>query len=113
MPATVSTVPVYAGDNLYLQYNFLDALPPAGVGVDLSAWTFTAQWRTTRNSESYIDFTVDESNKATGVIVLTMTGLQTESMSCNGFFDLNGVDGSEVRTFLQGTTSWTQDVTRG
>jgi hypothetical protein len=112
-PAYVSPVSVYGGDSLYLEYRFRTDIAPAGDPVDLSDWTFTAQWRHERSADTAIDFTVDQSNKAGGIIILTMTGDQTESMSsANGFFDLNGVNGTQVRTFLQGKTVWVQDVTR-
>ncbi len=111
-PVFVTPVSVYGGDNLRLEYRFKTGTGANDPGVDLSAWTFTAQWRPNRNSDAAIDFTVDQSNKDEGIIVLTMSGADTEAMGAGGIFDLHGVNGSEVRTFLQGKTTWTQDVTR-
>ena len=108
-PAQVTPVGVYAGDSLRLQYEF----KTAGVGVDLSAWTFTATWRRTLDAPASIEFVVDDTDLATGVIVLTMATNQTQRMGGSGYFDLQGVDGSQVRTFLSGRTEWKQDVTRG
>ena len=112
-PATVGNIPIYAGDSVYLEYRFRTAPEPGGAPVDLSAWTFEAQWRRTRSAEAYVEFTVDQSDKANGVIVLTLTSAQAQSLGSDGFMDLRGVNGSEVRTFLQARTVWTQDVTRG
>ena len=106
-PPLVTPVGVYAGDSLRLQYEFKNA----GVGVDVSAWTFTASWRRTLDAPKVLDFTVDDTDAATGVIVLTMTPDQTQQMGGSGYFDLQGV-GSGVRTFLSGRTEWKQDVTR-
>jgi hypothetical protein len=111
-PATVSDIPIYAGDSVYLEYRFRTEPEPAGDPVDLSAWTFSAQWRKNRSDEEFVAFTVDQSDKANGVIILTMTSGQAQSLGSDGFMDLRGINGPIERTFLQGRTVWTQDVTR-
>jgi hypothetical protein len=110
MPTITPAVPVYAGDTLSVEYRFRDA---ADLPVDLSAWTFTAQWRATVASESTIPFTVDVGDAAAGVLRLSMTGVQTQSMTSSGVFDVQGVDGVIVRTFVRSTTNFVGDVTRG
>lgn len=111
-PATVSDIPIYAGDSVYLEYRFKESTAPGADPVDLSAWTFSAKWRRTRSAEEFVSFTVDQSNKATGVIILTLTSAQAQALGSDGFMDLRGVNGSIERTFLQARTVWTQDVTR-
>ena len=109
MPVEVSTVAVYGGDSLTLEYRFKDALDAA---VDVSAYTFTAQWRSTPGGDSSVAFTVDDTDAATGIIILSMTGEQTASMRSGGYFDLQGTAGSTVRTFVKGKTTFESGVTR-
>ena len=110
MPTIAPPISVYAGDTLSVEYRFRDA---ANLPVNLSAWTFTAQWRATVASESVIPFTVDVSNVTTGVVRLSMSSVQTQSMTSSGVFDVQGVDGVTVRTFVRSTTNFVGDVTRG
>jgi hypothetical protein len=110
MPTITPAVPVYAGDTLSVEYRFRDA---ADLPVDLSAWTFTAQWRVSVASGTVIPFAVDVSGVALGVLRLSMTGVQTQSMTSSGVFDVQGVDGVTVRTFVRSATLFEGDVTRG
>lgn len=110
MPAQVSDVPVYAGDPMLLEYTMED---DSEGGIDLSGWEFTCQWRRSRQSTTVIDLTVDDSDKATGVVRISATGEQTTDMGASGVFDLEVVeDGGEPFTWLWGRTVWTRDVTR-
>lgn len=109
MVTKVSTVTVYAGDTLRLEYHLLD---DQGDPADVSAWDFTAQWRQTVTSTDAIDLTVDTTEAATGVIIISATADQTNLMSNPGVWDLQGIDGDEVHTFLRGVTRWMKDVTR-
>jgi hypothetical protein len=112
MPATVADKSVYSGETLSWEFRFRTEPSPAGSPSDLSAWTFTAQWRSERDAENALDFAVDQTNKATGVIILTMTSEQTEAMAGGGYFDLDGYNGTDLVTFLQGRSLWTQGITR-
>ncbi len=110
MPTQVTDVPVYAGDPMLLEYTMED---DAEGGIDLSGWEFTCQWRRSRSSTESIDLTVDDSNKATGVVRISATSDQTTEMGGNGIFDLQVVDDSEDPfTWLWARTVWTRDVTR-
>lgn len=109
MPTIAPAVPVYAGDTLSVEYRFRDA---ADVPVDLSAWTFTAQWRVSVASGTVIPFAVDVSGVASGVLRLSMTAAQTQAMTSSGVFDVQGVNGSTVQTFIRSTTVFEADVTR-
>jgi hypothetical protein len=110
MPTIAPAVPVYAGDTLSVEYRFRDS---AGLPVDLSVWTFTAQWRVNVAGETAIPFTVDVSGVASGVLRLSMTSAQTQSMTSSGVFDVQGIDGVTVRTFVRSATVFEGDVTRG
>ncbi len=109
MPVASPPTPVYAGDTLTIEYRFRD---DTDTPVDLTAWTFTAQWRAAPSEATSVPFTVDQTNRSTGVIVLTMSATQTAAMGRSGVFDLQGVNGSVVRTFVSGSTVYTPDVTR-
>ena len=110
MPASIPAVAVYSGDTLTLEYRFRDA---ADAAVDVSAFTFTASWRTAPSAATDIDFTVNQTNAATGIVILTLTAVQTASMGQSGVFDLRGTNGPVVRTFVTGATVHTPSVTRG
>lgn len=110
MPTEIPAVDVYSGDNLTLEYRFRDDVDAP---MDVSGYTFTAQWRPSTSADRSVPFTVDQTQTAVGVIVLSMTGEQTASMRGGGVFDVQGVDGATVKTFLRGSTRWVQDVTRG
>ena len=109
MPAILKPISVYGGDTLSIEYRFRDSDDDP---VNLSAWTFTSQWRVSANSTDAIAFTVDSTNLATGVVKLTMTGSQTDAMGGGGVFDLQGVNGSVSQTFVACTTLYTLGVTR-
>lgn len=109
MAVQVSTVSVYAGDSLRMEYHLLVA---AETPSDLSGWDFTASFRKRATSAVAIELTVDTTDAATGVLVITATPEQTAAMGGSGVWDLQGVDGDTVHTFLRGTLLWEADVTR-
>lgn len=112
-------VPVYAGDGLRIELGFDEPVDPddatAGVApMNLSGWTWSAQWRTSHSSGSAVSFVVDSSDAATGQLVLTLTGQQTAAMFADGVFDLQGTKpGAQPWTPVWGRTVWQPDVTRG
>ena len=108
---------VYAGD-AWAQAFRMTIQPDPEVDVteaeDLSAYTaWACDWRPTDASETEIELEVDDTDAATGVIVVRATGIQTRAMAGKGVFDLEavGTDG-EPRTFIRAKTSWKNDVTR-
>lgn len=110
LPPTVYPVDVYAGDTLvFPTYTITDA---DDVPMNLSGWTFTAQWRHHPHAADAITLTVDTTDAASGVIGISATAAQTRAMKQSGVWDLEGVMGGTVRTFLAGTTVYTQDVSR-
>ena len=112
-PGAIPSEAIYAGDDWSRVFTIKDE---NGVVVDLPAagWTgWKAQWRPTPGSTFALDITVDDSAANTGVITLSLTGAQTESMGSDGTYDVQATDGGgQVVTWLLGSTTWTQDVTR-
>jgi hypothetical protein len=85
---------------------------PVGTREDLSTYGgWAAQWRTAANADEAITLTVDATDAATGVLLISATSAQTRAMGANGVFDIQAST-PEVRTFVRGKTKWTLDVTR-
>jgi hypothetical protein len=134
IPAAVA-LDVYSGDRWQQKFKFTDGGDHNGDGIaedpnnplakDVSGYTFTAQIRPTRfdTSSSPTAFSVDTTNAATGIIVLTLSPAQTaalltpsEQKSSKGYvWDLQAVkasDTSDVETWYQGDVVVWLDVTR-
>jgi len=122
--ATLSLVPqvvgiaLYAGDGAALRITVRDvATPPAP--IDLTG-TVRAQVRASRpDVNPLLDFAVDTSDAANGVVVLTLTGDQTASLlggtegPFSGYYDVEWTPaGAEPVTLVQGDVSCVLDVTR-
>jgi hypothetical protein len=103
----VKDINVVGGDTLRRELRFRRL----GVPVDLSAWTFTAQWRPNEGSMEFLNFTVDSTGLSTGLLVLSMTGAQTATIR-SGVFDVQ-IDGAQTYTLLVGRVNWKRGVTRG
>ena len=104
--ADVGAFPVYAGDPWVQGFAFGAEETPE----DVSAFTWSAQWRKSASSEAFIELAVDDSDAANGNLVVTATAQQTRDMGGSGVFDVQGVPGPSTR--IRGRTSWTLDVTR-
>lgn len=76
-PATLDLY-VYSGDSLSVTVNFVDS---AGEPVDVSAQTWTAKYRTTRDAVTAISFTINSAGAATGTLILTLTTAETASLA--------------------------------
>lgn len=113
LPATYGApLRIYAGDDFYQKFDFRNAGDQSP--MNLSGWTFRAQWRATPNAETAVNFGIDSTDKATGTIVLTLTAAQTREIGQDGVWDLQGTEtsGGRIRTWLRGTVTWREDVTR-
>lgn len=109
VPVHKTALEVYAGDAWSQAFVFKTGDTPD----DLTAWTgWACQWRKAARSATAIDLTVDASDAANGVIVVSATGEQTREMGAGGVFDVEAVQDSTPRTFIRGSTSWVLDVTR-
>ena len=109
-PIKVPPVTVYAGnDVVFPEYMFLDG---TGSGVDLSDWSWQAQWRPNRYSDRVIELSVDVSDSVNGKIVVSATDSDTVSMKTKGVWDLTGVLIDETKTLIYGETRYVNRVTR-
>lgn len=111
-PGVVPPDAIYAGDDWSRTFTFTSGGSPVNlVSLGYSGWV--AQWRPTAASTVSQTITVDASNAATGVLVLSMSGAETEAMGGPGVWDLQATLGGDVTvTALAGSFTWTQDVTR-
>jgi hypothetical protein len=99
----------YRGDTLSLEFTFEDE---AGVALALPTTGWAAQIRTLPDSAVAVeDFTVDASGAAAGVVVASLTGAQTATLS-GGVWDLEQTTSGVVRTYLRGSVTFEGDVTR-
>lgn len=116
VPGTVD-LDLYAGDGAALRVTVEDAAgDPFPVDGEV-----VAQVRTTRaDTDPFAAFTVDMTDAATGVLVLSLTGEQTDGMlTTPGTGKFGGVwdcqwtaDGAEPITLVQGKVTCIPDVTR-
>lgn len=113
MVVDVPTVEIYSGDTVtWPTYTFKT---DAGVVRDLVAegWDdWHAQWRTTVDSGTAIELTLDVSDAANGIIGISATATESAAMGGNGVWDLQATQGDVVKTWVRGKTKWIKDVTR-
>jgi hypothetical protein len=79
---------------------------------DDSMKTWTAQYRRTPDDTAPVDFAIDTTNAATGVLILRLTAVETATLNCDGVWDLQSVLGDTFTTELAGTVKVIRDVTR-
>ena len=112
IPPEVPAVPVYAGDTcVFPSYTFQEGTAP----IDLTAagWTdWAASWRWKATEQESIILTVDASRASSGIIDISASADVTRAMGAAGVWDLQATRPGEVRTFLRGSTTYLQDVTR-
>ena len=111
---TERDITLYRGDVYDHEFTFVDS---ASVAFNLSAYTVAAQWRTKQDATTAVDFTVDDTDAATGVIVISLTAAQTTALATRGVYDLqitneNAATPYEPITLVRGTVTLTKDVTR-
>lgn len=107
----------YRGDTKEWTIAFADdSTPPAP--VDMSAWSWEAQIRSTLDEPTSVlaTLTVDATAAATGSLTLTLpatesANLVTDQGKATYYWDLQGTDGSVVKTWLAGKVKVTGDVT--
>lgn len=110
MPITVPVVSVYGGDDLTFPTYIIE--DPDGTPVDLSSWTWTAQWRQYATSTTAVTLDVDDTDADVGEIIISATAAQTRDMRGSGVWDLQGVLSGTTKTWLVGKTTYVEDVTR-
>ena len=110
LPTTVPILEVYAGDTF--EQSFVFQTDGVARNLTTEGWTaWTAQIRPTVESATVVAFTVDSSQAAVGRIVLKLTAGQTTTLT-GAVYDLQATKGSTIQTFLRGSITIVQDVTR-
>ena len=106
-------IAAYRGDTKQWTVDFAEG----AVATDMSAWTWLAQIRSTKDEPAEIvaTFTVDDTDAATGTLVVTLPAAQSANLiTVDGkgkfYWDLQGTDGAVVKTWLAGAVSVTGDV---
>lgn len=108
LPATLDLA-LYAGDGLSITVTVTDA---KGSRVAL-AGTWRASVRPTRTSATVVSLTVDDTDEANGVVVVTGTGAQVESFADVGVWDLEYTPAAgQAVTLLTGAVTVQRDVSR-
>ncbi len=108
MPATYDLT-AYRGDSFTRRFTFVDALDAP---IDMSAGTWAAQIRTHTAAAAAVDFDVDVSSAATGVVTISL-GPSATARVVEGVWDLqHTVSADSVDTVLEGAFCVSGDVTR-
>ena len=109
-PSRVPPVQIYEGDDIdWPTYTFTEN----GLPIDLSSYTWAAQWRVTPDATDSITLTLDTGELALGKIGVSATASQTAQMTAqNGVWDLQSTKAGVVRTWVFGATVSQKDVTR-
>jgi hypothetical protein len=109
-PTRVPVVTIYEGNDVkFPLYSFLDENE---VEIDLSDWTWAAQWRTRPTNDEFLPLIVDSTEAELGTLSVTATGATTESMKTSGYWDLTGEFGNLTMTLVYGRTEYIRNVTR-
>ena len=87
------------GDALSFSLTFIDENDAA---IDMSAFSFIAQYLPIGGTETRESFTIDETNSASGVILLQPP--LSEDIASKGTWDLRQLDGNGdvIRTLVEG-----------
>lgn len=81
--------------------------------LDVSSWTITAQIRRRASSSTAIDFTVDMTDAAEGLVSISISPEDAASLSLTNVWDLQRDLGGDIRTLLAGAVTVDREVTRG
>ncbi|WP_460801497.1 hypothetical protein [Microbacterium sp. GXF6406] len=106
---------IYRGDDFRAEFHFAGPRPNAwtdGAPINLTGWSFAAQWRSAPDSEESVDFSIDASFAASGEVAISLSESQTAALDRDGWFDLQAVKSGETRTWVHGRCLLTKDVTR-
>lgn len=80
--------------------------------ASVAASTFAAQIRPSTKSSTSWSFTVDMTNAASGVVVLTMAAANTAVMPARAAWDLEETKSGKKTTLLKGRVRVDREVTR-
>lgn len=110
LPRQLEPVSIYRGDSAVIADCTFEQ--PAGTPINLSSYTWRAQWRSKVESADAIDLQVVTAESTLGRLVIRASAEQTARMAGNGVWDLQGTLSGEVRTWVRGSTILVRDVTR-
>jgi hypothetical protein len=109
LPA-VHDLELYDGDGHTLEYEIVDE---DGVALNVSAYTWLAQWRSRKTATEDIDLEVDDADAATGIIRVHFTAAIMLTLGTKGVWDLQGqLLGADPITPVGGKVTKVLDVTR-
>ena len=113
--ATVTILPAKLNYKMTRGDDFADevTIKENGVAVDVSARTYTAQIRATKDATDVIaTFTIDMTSAASGVVGFAIADTITEDMAGPYVWDFQQVVGTATRTLMGGSFFVDPDVTR-
>ena len=111
MPATLPNIQFYAGDDFSRTLTFLRNDAPRDLVAE--GWAnWKVQWRKSRQSATFIEATVVDSQANSGIITITFSAAQTRAMAGPGVWDMQAVHNGQAYTWWTGSTTWLEDVTR-
>lgn len=113
--ATVTILPAKLNYKITRGDDFADevTIKENGVAVNVSARTYTAQVRATKDSTTVVaTFTIDMTSAATGVVGFAIADTVTDDMSGTYVWDFQQDTGGVIRTLMGGTFFVDPDVTR-
>jgi hypothetical protein len=122
MAAPVYNTTVERGSTFQLTVTYKDA---SGTVVNLTGWTFRMQVRESQSAASTVltseggspTIAIDETNKATGVLIFSVTPTNTTAISpstlTTAYYDIEiqKTSTGEVRRILQGKLSISPEIT--
>lgn len=114
--ATVSILPAKLSYKITRGDDFADVvtIKEAGVAVDVSTRTYTAQVRSSKNSETVVaTMVIDMTDAATGQVGYSLADTVTDDLSGNYVWDFQQeTAGGVIRTLMGGSFFVDPDVTR-
>ena len=113
--ATVTILPAKLNYKITRGDDFADevTIKENGVAVNVSARTYTAQVRATKDSTTVVaTFSIDMTSAASGVVGFTLADTVTDDMSGPYVWDFQQDTGGVIRTLMGGTFFVDPDVTR-
>jgi hypothetical protein len=109
--AATRDIDIYKGDTYAHELRLKDS---SNAVINISTRSYTGQIRKKRNSDIVLlDFAASITNGANGVVVFSLTPVQTATLSAGVYvYDFQEVNASVVTTLVTGNVTVTGDVTR-
>lgn len=111
LPTKAPTFKVYRGDDFMKEFIFKDPATNQPLNLETEGWgTWEAKWRPHLDSVEYIDFLVDETEKQSGVISISLSPEKTRLLK-DGVWDLQSSNSTIIKTWVFGKIEVLKDVT--